>query len=363
MFYQKYRPKFFREVVGQEIVIKILKNFLKKDDIPHGYLFAGERGTGKTSVARIYAKALNCLNRQEGEPCGQCRICKLFDENKFLDVIELDAASHRRIDDIRNIQEHIGFRPLQGKYKVFIIDEAHSLTEEASHALLKTLEEPPEHAIFVLATTEPHKILSTILSRVQRLDFRRISLPKIVEKLKFIAEKENIPYEESALYLIAEEAGGSLRDAETLFEKIALSLNPHSLLTESFVAEFLGHLSPKLVLEFLEIVSQKKIKEAFDFLEKIYAQGFDLHLFLKSLLKLLRQLIFLKIQPHYEKHLETERPKEFIEKMKKVADHFSLENLKKLSQLFFEADLVFKKEPPSLLLPLELALLEYFEVK
>ena len=363
MFYHKYRPKFFREVIGQEIVIKILKNFLKRDDVPHGYLFSGERGTGKTTVARIYAKALNCLQRKDEEPCGECRVCQLFQANKFLDVIEIDAASHRKIDDIRNLQEHIGFRPIQGKYKVFIIDEAHSLTEEASNALLKTLEEPPRNVIFILATTEPTRILPTILSRVQRLDFRRISLPKIVEKLKFIAENENIPYEESALYLIAEESGGSLRDAETLFEKISLSLNPHSKLTEDLVSEFLGHLSFLKILNFLEIISEKKLKEALEFLEKIYADGFDLSLFLKSVLKTVRQLIFLKIHPNYVKHLETEKPIEIIERLKKIAGNFSLEDLKKLSYLLFEAENELKKEPPSLLLPIELALIEYFEVK
>ena len=363
MFYHKYRPKFFREVIGQEIVVKILQNFLKKETIPHGYLFAGERGTGKTSIARIYAKALNCLERKDGEPCDQCFTCQLFNENKFLDIIEIDAASHRKIDDIRNLQEHIGFRPIQGKYKVFIIDEAHSLTEEASNALLKTLEEPPRHAIFILATTEPNRILPTILSRVQKFDFRRIDFLKIVKKLKFIADNENIPYEESALYLIAEESGGSLRDAETLFEKISLSLNPHSKLTENLVADFLGYLNFMKVLNFLEIITSKKINDVLEFLEKIYTEGFDLNLFLRSLLKTIRQLIFLKIHSDYAKHLEIEKPIEIIEKMKKISDKFSLEDLKKLSYLLFEAENQLKREPPSLLLPIELALIEYFGVK
>lgn len=363
MFYHKYRPKFFREVIGQEIVVKILKNFLKREKVPHGYLFAGERGTGKTSMARIYAKALNCLERKDEEPCGQCSICQLFHENKFLDVIEIDAASHRKIDDIRHLQEHIGFRPIQGKYKVFIIDEAHSLTEEASNALLKTLEEPPPHAIFILATTEPTRVLPTILSRVQKLDFRRISLPKIVEKLKFIAENEGLDFEESALYLIAEESGGSLRDAETLLEKIAFSLNPHSRLTENLIAEFLGHLSFNRILEFLKFISEKKLKEALEFLEKIYSEGFDLNLFIRSLLKTIRQLIFLKLHQKYGKHLETEKAEETIKKMEEIAKNFSIEELRKLSYLFFEADNYLKKEPPSLLLPLELALIEYFGVK
>lgn len=362
MFYHKYRPKFFREVIGQEIVVKILKNFLEKEP-PHGYLFAGERGTGKTSVARIYAKALNCLNRKDSEPCGECLVCKLFDENKFLDVIEIDAASHRRIEDIRNLQEHIGFKPLQGKYKVFIIDEAHSLTEEASNALLKTLEEPPPSVIFILATTEPQRVLPTIHSRTQRLDFRRISLPKIVEKLKFICEKESIPFEESALYLVAEESGGSLRDAETLLEKVSLSLNPHSKLTEELVADFLGQVSLKSTLELIELISQNKIQESLNFLHQVYLQGYDLEVFLKSLIKTLREIIFLKIHPEFQKHLVREKPEEMIEKMKKLAQNFSLEKLRRLISLLFEADSILKREPPSPLIPLELALVEYFELK
>ena len=363
MFCHKYRPQFFREVIGQNIVIKILKNFLKEPKPPHGYLFAGERGTGKTSVARIYAKALNCLNLKDSEPCGQCVNCQLFEQNKFLDLVELDAASHRKIEDIRNIQEHIGFRPIQGKYKVFILDEAHSLTEEASNALLKTLEEPPSHSIFILATTEPERILPTIHSRVQRLDFRRIGLPQIVNKLKLILEKEGFDYEDSALYLIAEEAGGSLRDAETLLEKVSLSLDPHDKLTEELVSEYLGHLSPRKTLEFLEIISQRNIDLALNFIFDIYAKGFDLNLFLKSLLKIIRQLILLKINPHYRKHLETEKQEEIIKRMENLAGKFKIEELKKLSYLFFEAEMNLRREPPSSLLLIELALFDYFELK
>jgi len=363
MFYHKYRPQFFKEVIGQDIVVKILKNFLKQEQPPHGYLFAGERGTGKTSAARIYAKALNCLNPKDFEPCGQCSVCKLFEQNKFLDLVELDAASHRKIEDIRNILEHIGFRPIQGKYKVFIIDEAHSLTEEASNALLKTLEEPPSHAIFILATTEPERILPTIHSRVQRLDFKRISLPQIVSKLKLIAEAEGFNYEESALHLIAEESSGSLRDAETLLEKISLSIDHHDRLTEELVSEHLGHLSPRKILEFLDLINRKEIDSTLNFIFDIYSQGFDLNLFLRSLLKTIRQLILLKIHPHYRKHLETEKQEEVIKKMENLAESLKIEELKKMSYLFFEAEMGLKKEPPSPLLLLELALLEYFEIK
>lgn len=361
MFYHKYRPKFFREIIGQEIVLKILKSFLKLDKPPHGYLFAGDRGTGKTSVARIYAKALNCLNLKDSEPCGQCRNCRLFHENKFLDLVELDAASNRKIEDIRNIKEHIGFKPIHGRYKVFIIDEAHSLTEEASNALLKTLEEPPAHAIFILATTEPDRILSTIHSRVQRLDFQRIGLSKIVLKLKMIAEAEGIKYEDPALYLIAEESAGSLRDAETILEKVSLSLNPHNVLTEDLVAQALGHLSFKKTLDFLEIVFNKKTELALNFIHQIYFEGNDIHLFIKSLLRLVRQLILAKNQPLYFKHLETEKPKELIEKMKVLVNKTSLEDLKKLTKLLFEAHSNLRKEPPLLILPLELAIIEFCE--
>lgn len=359
MFYHKYRPKLFKEVIGQEIVVSILKNFLIKNYIPHGYLFAGEKGTGKTTVARIYANALNCSQPQNGEPCGECRICKLIKDNKFLDIVEIDAASHRRIEDVRNIQEHIGFKPLQGKYKVFIIDEAHSLTEEASNALLKTLEEPPTHAIFILATTDPDRIIETVLSRLHRLDFHRIALPQVVNKLKFIAKNEKIDYEEEALFLIAEETNGSLRDAETLLEKIIISL-PSNKLTESNVSQLLGHLNFSQLFKFLNLIGDKNLKEALTLVNKIYADGFDLVIFAKSVIKTLRQLILLKVDPHFAKHLETEKSPEVIEKLKNLEKKFKIEELKKLSRLFIEAEISLKKDIPSPIFIIEFALVEYF---
>ncbi|MER3581370.1 MAG: hypothetical protein C4347_00745 [Patescibacteria group bacterium] len=363
MYYQKYRPKNFSEVIGQEIVVKILKNMIKKGEILHGYLFAGERGTGKTTVARIFAKTINCLNQKDGEACNECRICQLWNQGKFLDIIEMDAASHRRIDDIRNLQEHIGFKPLQGKYKVFIIDEAHMLTEEAFNALLKTLEEPPPHAIFILATTEPNKIPSTVLSRLQRLDFRRISIPQIVSKLKKILEAEKIDYEEPALYLIAEESDGSLRDAETLLEKIVLSLNPHNSLTQEYVAEFLGQISLKQTLDFLNLLFEKKTQESLKFVHNVYKNGFDISEFLKILIKTVKELIFLKVHKDYAKHLSNEKAKELIDYMVKISEKVELEELKRLIKLFFEADSLSKKEPPHPLLPLEIAIIEFIEIK
>ncbi|MCS7201016.1 MAG: DNA polymerase III subunit gamma/tau [Patescibacteria group bacterium] len=359
MFYHKYRPKLFKEVIGQDVVVTILKNFLKKNYIPHGYLFAGEKGTGKTTIARIYANAINCVQPQDGEPCGQCRICQLIRENKFLDIVEIDAASHRRIEDVRNIQEHIGFKPLQGKYKVFIIDEAHSLTEEASNALLKTLEEPPAHAIFILATTDPDRIIDTILSRLHRFDFRRVTLPSVVKKLKFIAEREGIDYEEKALYLIAEETGGSFRDAETLLEKIAMAVFPEKI-TEERASQLLGHLSLDKIINFIELISNKKLEESISMANNIYIQGFDLNIFVKSILKMIRQLILLKIDTNFHKHLELEKSTEVIKKMKNIAEKFSLEQLKKLSRSFLEAEISLKRDLPFPIFFIEFALLEYF---
>lgn len=363
MFYRKYRPKNFNEVVGQEIVIRILKNMIKRGEILHGYLFAGERGTGKTTVARIFAKTINCLNPQEGEACEKCQICKLWDEGKFLDIVEIDAASHRKIDDVRSLQEHIGFKPLQGKYKVFIIDEAHMLTEEAFNALLKTLEEPPKHAIFILATTEPSKIPPTILSRLQRLDFKRISLPQIVEKLKRILENEKIGYEEEALYLIAEEAEGSLRDAETLLEKVVISLNPEPKITQDYVAEFLGQISTNKVLNFLDNLLDKKTDLALEFLHDIYKNGYEISSFLKSLIKILKEIIFIKVNKNFVKHLSSERSPEITEKMSELAAKADLETFKKLLRFLFEADSLLKKEPPHPLLPLEIAVIEFVSLR
>jgi DNA polymerase-3 subunit gamma/tau len=360
MFYRKYRPKTFEEVIGQSLIIKILKNIIKSSKVPHGYLFAGEHGTGKTTVARIFAKALNCHQNKEGEPCLNCYSCKLFEENKMLDLVELDAASNRGIDEIRNLKEHIGFQPIQGRYKVFIIDEAHMLTEPAFNALLKTLEEPPKHAIFILATTEPEKIPSTIHSRVQRFDFRRISPKLIVQKLKFIAEKEKIPVTEGALWMIAEESQGSLRDAEVLFEKLSFALNPHGVLTQEVVEEMLGKASINHILQFLDLIGQKKSKEAIQFLHNIYDAGYDLILFVKSTLKILREMILLLTLEEYEKHLKYIYPEEAFKKIKEIAQRLSIKNIQKLTKKFFDAEAMMKKDPPIMLLPLEFILLEYF---
>lgn len=355
MLYRKYRPVKFEEIIGQDIIVKILKNFLNSQDrIPQAYLFSGQRGTGKTTTARIFAKALNCVNFAS-EPCDRCEICELINKGHFLDLIEIDGASNNSVEDIRNLKEHIGFKPMQGRYKIFIIDEVHMLSPSAFNAFLKTLEEPPKGVIFILATTEPEKIPATILSRVQRFDFRRVGAKDIALKLKKIAENEKVEIEEPALYLIAEESHGSLRDAEVIFEKLALFQDK---ITEELVEEFSGKLSQDKILEFLELVFEKKAEDGFDFIKETYRAGFDIGIFTKGIIRALRELLILKIHPNWKTQLERNYPEEILEKMNKIIEKISADDLKRAMKVFFEADNLLRREPPVITLPLEMAVAE-----
>ena len=218
---RKFRPRTFKEMIGQEPLVTTLKNAIRLGRMPHAYLFSGPRGTGKTSVARLFAKAINCESRTaDSEPCNACPSCLEIQSGTSLDVLEIDGASHRGIDDIRKINETVGFSSLSGRYKIYLIDEVHMLTKEAFNALLKTLEEPPPKVKFLFATTEPHKVPPTILSRCQRFQLRRIPFPAIIQKLKWIATQIGIEVEDEALVLIAKRAEGGLRDAESLFDQL-----------------------------------------------------------------------------------------------------------------------------------------------
>lgn len=291
---RKYRPQSFDEVLGQTAIVTTLKNAIKMGRLAHAYLFCGSRGTGKTTLARVFAKALNCQNPTEDrEPCSQCASCKEIAAGHSLDVLEIDGASHRGIDDIRQINETVGYSSSCGKYKIYIIDEVHMLTKEAFNALLKTLEEPPAKVLFIFATTEPHKVLPTILSRCQRFNLSRIPLEQIIGKLERIAKDLNIDVEKEALHLLAQRAEGGLRDAESLFDQI-IAFHEGSIKAGT-VADVLG-IMPKDTLFALDQAGKEgRFSAAFEIAHQIFSQGKDINQFIESITDHFRTLLLIKI--------------------------------------------------------------------
>ncbi|MBL0190433.1 MAG: DNA polymerase III subunit gamma/tau [Saprospiraceae bacterium] len=290
---RKYRPIRFEEVVGQEHVSLTLKNALKTDHLAHAFLFCGPRGVGKTTCARILAKVINCeQNAKEAEPCGECNSCRSFEKNASFNIIELDAASNNGVDHIRNLVEQTRVPPVAGQYKVFIIDEVHQLSSAAFNAFLKTLEEPPEHAIFILATTEKHKILPTILSRCQIYDFRRISVEDIVAQLKKIAEKEGIKAEDQALHVIAQKADGGLRDALSIFDKMASMGN--NVIEYQSVIDTLNVLDYTYFFDVVEHLVEERSGDVLVLFNTILEKGFEGDWFMLGLGEHLRNLFMVK---------------------------------------------------------------------
>ncbi|HES4109412.1 TPA: DNA polymerase III subunit gamma/tau [Streptococcus pyogenes] len=291
--YRKYRSQTFDEMVGQSVISTTLKQAVESGKISHAYLFSGPRGTGKTSAAKIFAKAMNCPNQVDGEPCNQCDICRDITNGSLEDVIEIDAASNNGVDEIRDIRDKSTYAPSRATYKVYIIDEVHMLSTGAFNALLKTLEEPTENVVFILATTELHKIPATILSRVQRFEFKAIKQKAIREHLAWVLDKEGIAYEVDALNLIARRAEGSMRDALSILDQ-ALSLSPDNQVTIAIAEEITGSISMLALGDYVRYVSQEQATQALAALETIYDSGKSMSRFATDLLTYLRDLLVVK---------------------------------------------------------------------
>ncbi len=319
--YRQYRPKVFEELLGQDKVVNVLKNQIKNNNFSHAYLFAGERGCGKTSAAKIFAKAINCLNPIDGSPCLECENCRAIEEETSLDVVEMDAASNRRIDDIRNLRDNVIYPPANLKYKVYIIDEAHMITREAFNALLKIMEEPPKHLVFILATTEIDKIPKTILSRVQKFEFNKIDSSKIKEQINIILKDQNIKMENEAVDLIIRKAKGAMRDALSILDQV-LSFNKEEFLLKD-VEFILGTVDFDKIDTLVSSILVKDQKASLNNLKSIRDDGKSNLDIVDSLVNYYRDLMILKVSG-YDKDFENE---ERLELLKKKLDNFSLERI------------------------------------
>ena len=331
--YRKFRPTKFKDVLGQEHITTILKNQIKNDNIAHAYLFSGTRGTGKTSTARIFARAINCLC-DDDIPCNTCEICKGILDESVMDIIEIDAASNNSVEDIRELRENSKYPPSSCKYKVYIIDEVHMLSKGAFNALLKVLEEPPEHLIFILATTEPQKLPATIISRCQRYDFRRVSVENIVKNMENIAQEVDVKIEKSALELIARNSDGAMRDALSILDQ-CLSFSEDEI-TYDYVVSILGIVNNDLMFSIIDDIISGSTEHVLDRLDEVIKEGIDVKQLIKDMILHFRNLMVAKTSENLENSIDG--TEELIEKLKEQSKSIELEKIITLLNILSETE-------------------------
>lgn len=330
--YRVYRPKNFSDVIGQEHIVRTLKNQIENNNVGHAYLFCGTRGTGKTSTAKIFSRAVNCTNLHNDEPCNECENCREILEDKTMDVVEIDAASNNSVDDIRELRENVKYSPAKAKYKVYIIDEVHMLSQGAFNALLKTLEEPPSYVIFILATTEPHKIPATILSRCQRFDFKRVTVKDISSRMRYICEKEGIEADEKALNLIARNSQGALRDALSILDQ-CISFEGNKI-SYNDVIELLGSVNIEQLFDLAESVIKEDTRKSLQILNDFIILGKDVRNLVNDLIDHFRNLMVCKISNDLDEIISL--PEETIDLLKQQAETIDTNNLIRILNILSE---------------------------
>ncbi|MBS4535893.1 DNA polymerase III subunit gamma/tau [Clostridium sp. D2Q-14] len=332
--YRRFRPRTFDEIIGQKHITTILKNQILRDNIAHAYLFSGTRGTGKTSTAKIFARSVNCSNNEDGNPCNHCEVCRGILEDNIMDVVEMDAASNNSVDDIRDLKEKVKYPPSTGKYKVYIIDEVHMLSKGAFNALLKTLEEPPKHLLFILATTEPQKLPATILSRCQRYDFKRITVKNIVKAMKDICNELDIEVEERGLNLIARNSDGAMRDALSILDQ-CVSFSEGTI-TYEYILSILGTVNNDIIFDMADYIIDDDLEKALINVDELVMMGKDVHQFIKDLINHFRNLMVAKSSDKLDDIIDG--TEEMIEQFKQQSKSITLNRVISIIKLLSEAE-------------------------